>query len=105
MARYSSSVNLTNQTHRNRIRVERLWHRARVGQLAIVLIDALRADFVLDREALLYAGVDYGPGCEDRPKIAFLEAALADMRVGVRAVVAKATPPTVTLPRIKVSKW
>ena len=82
--------------------MERLWHRKRVGQLVVVLIDALRADFVLGRDALRDAGVDYGAGCADRPKIAFLEAALAGERAEARAVVAKATPPTVTLPRIKV---
>ena len=67
-----------------------------------MLIDALRADFVLDRDALRDAGVDYGPGYAERPKIAFLEAAIAEKRAEARAVVAKATPPTVTLPRIKV---
>ena len=93
----------TLKTCRNRTGVGNLWHRARVGQLAVVLIDALRADFVLDRDALRDAGVDYGPGTADRPKISFLEAAIAD-RAEARAVVAKATPPTVTLPRIKVHK-
>ena len=67
-----------------------------------MLIDALRADFVLDRDALRDAGVDYGPGYAERPKIAFLEAAISEKRAEARAVVAKATPPTVTLPRIKV---
>ena len=92
------------KTCRNRKRVENLWHRGgRVGQLAVLLIDALRADFVLDRDALRDAGVDYGgPGYAERPKIAFLEAAIAEKRAEARAVVAKATPPTVTLPRIKV---
>lgn len=92
----------TLKTCRNRTGVGNLWHRARVGQLAVVLIDALRADFVLDRDALRDAGVDYGPGSAERPKIAFLEAAIAERWAEARAVVAKATPPTVTLPRLKV---
>ena len=79
--------------------MEGLWHRKRVGQLMVILIDALRADFVLGRDALRDAGVDYEAGGADRPKIAFLEAERAE----ARAVVAKAMPPTVTLPRIKVT--
>ena len=76
-----------------------------MGQLAVVLIDALRADFVLGRAALRdEAGVDYGPigPGGDRPRIAFLESAVAEEWPEARAAVSKATPPTVTLPRIKV---
>jgi predicted AlkP superfamily pyrophosphatase or phosphodiesterase len=75
------------------------WTRRDVGKLVIVVIDALRADFVLSHKDLLRAGVDYGP-IEERPKVAYLE----DMIEKGEAVcvIAKATPPTVTLPRIKV---
>ena len=38
----------------------------------------------------------------NRPKIAFLQRAVAEEWPEARAAVSKATPPTVTLPRIKV---
>ena len=56
----------------------------------VVVIDALRADFVLD------------PKNMGRPKISWLAENL-EMGVG-RAWVARASPPTVTLPRFNSSK-
>ncbi len=77
-----------------------MWKRRRIGQLCIVLIDALRTDFVLSHDKIFAeASVYYGP-IEERPKIRYLAEAIADGRA--EAVVAKGTPPTVTLPRIKV---
>ena len=52
----------------------------------VVVIDALRADFVLDPQE-----------AKGRPKISWLTEALE--RGDGRAWVARASPPTVTLPR------
>ena len=59
-----------------------------VGRLVVVVIDALRADFVLDQKD--------GGG---RPKISWLTEALESG--DGRAWVARASPPTVTLPRFQ----
>ena len=66
------------------------WTR-RVGPLVIMVIDALRADFVLD--------VDTGPG--SGKKIRYLQELLQNQTEAV-GFVTRASPPTVTLPRIKV---
>ena len=67
-----------------------------MGPLVIMVIDALRADFVLD--------IDTGPGSGSGRKIGFLRELLQNQTEGKRAVgfVTRASPPTVTLPRIKV---
>ena len=57
-----------------------------VGRLVVVVIDALRADFVLDPQET-----------KERPKISWLTEALE--RGDGRAWVARVSPPTVTLPR------
>ena len=76
------------------------WRTRKIGPLAIVLIDALRADFVLPHARLkAEVGVDYGLEGE-RPQIRFIGELLAKGRA--RCYVAQATPPTVTLPRLKV---
>ena len=53
-----------------------LFLRRRVGQLAIILIDALRADFVFERKELEAAGVpkyhQRKDENEERPKIEYL---------------------------------
>ncbi len=67
----------------------------KVGQVVLVVIDALRADFVLEHERL--------QGSEKRPKIEFLHELIANGDQNVKAFVARANAPTVTMPRIKVS--
>ena len=74
------------------------WNR-KVGRLVIVLIDALRADFVISHEDLSIAGIQYGKESE-YPKIEYLARKISQGEA--RAYAAKATPPTVTLPRLKV---
>ncbi|TRY75578.1 hypothetical protein TCAL_11431 [Tigriopus californicus] len=75
------------------------WTRRKVGQLVIVLIDALRADFVLAHDVLRHeVNIDYG-SVEERPKLDFLNEQVSQGRAA--CFVAQATPPTVTLPRIK----
>ena len=91
------------------------WHARAIGRVVILLIDALRADFVLDNEQLGKVGVNYNNPHEssssipsggeetafaERPKIGFLRTML--QRGQAVCLVAEATPPTVTLPRIKV---
>jgi len=72
--------------------------------MVIVLIDALRADFVFDR-AHQFPG--HGDQRSDQqewtelPKLDFVRELLRSGRA--KGVTAKANPPTVTLPRIKVS--
>ena len=66
------------------------WRR-KVGHLVIMVIDALRADFVLDLD---------NETKNPRPKIKYLQQLLEDKKA--IGFVAKANPPTVTLPRIKV---
>ena len=68
------------------------WTR-RVGPLVIMVIDALRADFVLD--------LDTGPGSGSGRKIRYLQELLQN-ETEVVGFVTRASPPTVTLPRIKV---
>ena len=68
-------------------------------QVVIVLIDALRADFVLNKKDLSKLGLEFS-GNLDYPKINFLADKIENGEA--LAFVAKATPPTVTLPRIKV---
>ena len=61
---------------------------ASFGRLVIILIDALRADFVLPMES-------------DLPRMKFVES-LINLNETI-SFKAKANPPTVTLPRIKVN--
>ena len=86
---------ITETRDRVSVRQPRAWTR-RAGHLVIMVIDALRADFVLDIDT----------GLSDRPghKIQFLQELLRDETDERRAVgfVTRASPPTVTLPRIKV---
>ena len=67
------------------------WRR-KVGHLVIMVIDALRADFVLD--------LDTTDNKDQRPKMKYLQKLLNDNEA--TGFVTKANPPTVTLPRIKV---
>eukprot|EP00095_Tigriopus_kingsejongensis_P005047 snap_masked-scaffold375_size191602-processed-gene-0.22 protein:Tk05047 transcript:snap_masked-scaffold375_size191602-processed-gene-0.22-mRNA-1 annotation:"splicing arginine serine-rich 7" len=76
------------------------WTRRKVGQVVIVLIDALRADFVLDHAKLREHEVDYGP-IGEMPKLEFLRRKISQREAA--CYIAQATPPTVTLPRIKVA--
>ena len=65
------------------------WRQRKVGQLVILVIDALRADFVFKEE----------DGRQNSPRIEFLEELLKEKKaVGL---IARANPPTVTLPRLK----
>ena len=77
---------------RSPIRPPGSWTR-RVGPLVIMVIDALRADFVLD--------IDTGPGTGPGRKIHYLQDLLRN-KTGAVGFVTRASPPTVTLPRIKV---
>lgn len=70
-----------------------------VGQLVIVLIDALRADFVLSADALRSLDVNYESPV--RPKIPYLERKCQEHSDDALCFVTKVMPPTVTLPRIK----
>ena len=66
-----------------------------------MLIDALRADFVFHPLALRTIGPEFETVGNRRPRIVELESLLehADEALGMVAVT---TPPTVTLPRLKV---
>ena len=65
------------------------WRQRKVGQLVILVIDALRADFVFKEES----------SQDNSPRIQFLEQLLQeDKAIGL---IARANPPTVTLPRLK----
>ena len=77
------------------------WSDRAVGRVVILLIDALRADFVLNHDQLANLGVHYQDVGEGRPKIPFLREMLKkDQAI---CLVAETTPPTVTLPRLKVA--
>lgn len=88
------------------------WSKRAVGRVVILLIDALRADFVLNNQELREIGIHYHQGSSslskdddtypERPKIQFLRK-MIDRGKSV-CLVAEATPPTVTLPRLKVKK-
>ena len=70
------------------------WRR-QVGHLVIIVIDALRADFVLDTDPPAAAGY----------KIEYLRQLLRGRGEGgarAQGFVTRASPPTVTLPRVKV---
>ena len=99
------------------------WLERKVGQVVLVVIDALRADFVLPENLLKQSGqfsrgegawstVGHGTGNGDggattgsprRPKIRSLHDLIEDESELVNAFLARANTPTVTLPRIKVS--
>jgi predicted AlkP superfamily pyrophosphatase or phosphodiesterase len=98
------------------------WLERKVGQVVLVVIDALRADFVLPENLLKQSGqfsrgegawptVSHGTGNGDggatgnsrRPKIRSLHDLIEDESELVNAFLARANTPTVTLPRIKVS--
>ena len=66
------------------------WRQRKIGQLVIMVIDALRADFVLESDQ---------DKSRTSPKIHYLEELLK--RNEAVGYVARASPPTVTLPRIK----
>lgn len=70
-------------------------------QVVLVLIDALRVDFVIPRDELLKAGVEITMERE-LPRIKYLETLISQNEAHV--FVASASPPTVTLPRIKVER-
>ena len=77
------------------------WLRRKVGQVVVVVIDALRADFVLPENKLMSL---LSRGDRKRlPKIEILHDLIQDESELVNAFVARANTPTVTMPRIKVS--
>ncbi len=75
-----------------------IWSKRRVGQVVIIVIDALRADFVLPNDELSTFGLNL---VKDRPKIDYVTQLMKEGR-DVLTFVAEAHAPTVTLPRIKV---
>ena len=80
------------------------WLKRKVGQVVVVVIDALRADFVMPES--LVKNKFSREGVESklkRPKIPSLHELIEDESELVNAFVARANTPTVTLPRIKVS--
>ncbi len=74
-----------------------------MGQLVVVLVDALRADFVYTAAELSSAGVDFAfkEEEEERPKIDYLRRMLSSGDGFARGFASQASPPTVTLPRLK----
>ncbi len=89
---YASNLNLTTepayeaQLPKNSFREELL--PAPYNRMVFILIDALRADFVL-------------PCDGDLPRMEFVESLINKKET--HSFLAKASPPTVTMPRIKVS--
>ena len=84
------------------------WLSRKVGQVVLVVIDALRADFVFADSTLDKMGVILdinGKKTEKRrrrPKITVLTDWIQNSNPLVKAFVAKVHSPTVTMPRIKV---
>ncbi len=70
-----------------------------MGQVVLIVIDALRVDFVLPNEKLSKLGLNLD---QNRPKIDYINSLLEDSN-DVIAFIAEAHSPTVTLPRIKVN--
>lgn len=91
-------------SYHEKVNAREIWLQRRVGKLVVVLIDALRADFVFSMKKLNDLGsVDYGKQNKvEFPKIEFLHGMIEKQSDNALAFVAKTTPPTVTLPRIKV---
>ena len=77
------------------IKVRSEWLKRKVGQVVLIVIDALRADFVISPEIMKF-------GNPDLPKIQRLHELVQDQNEMVHAFVARANAPTVTMPRIKV---
>ena len=75
------------------------WLRRKVGQVVVVVIDALRADFVLP-EATLEA--ELGLKRQQPNKIKYLHDALRKNDDEQIAFLSRANAPTVTMPRLKV---
>ncbi len=69
-----------------------------MGQVVLIVIDALRVDFVLPNEKLSKLGLNLDG---NRPKIDYINSLLEDSNDAI-AFIAEAHSPTVTLPRIKV---
>ena len=78
--------------------LSQIWSQRRVGQVVLIVIDALRADFVLPNKKLSNFGLNLVDG---RPKIDYVTELMKEERHAV-TFVAQAHAPTVTLPRIKV---
>ena len=91
-----------------------------MGQVVLVVVDALRADFVFPEKILAKIGVasaqQYMDEIKDsnvdftrkmmlqrRPKITVLTDWIQNSNPNVNAFVARANAPTVTMPRIKVT--
>ena len=82
-----------------------------MGQVVLVVVDALRADFVFPEKNLAKMGVvsaqQYMDDSQDsktqRPKITVLTDWIQNSNPNVNAFVARANAPTVTMPRIKVT--
>jgi len=82
------------------------WLSRKVGQVVLVVIDALRADFVFADSTLVKMGVKVLDGNDkkkrERPKITVLTDWIQNSNPSVKSFVAKVHSPTVTMPRIKV---
>ena len=78
------------------------WLKRKVGQVVLVVVDALRADFVMPGN-MVFGNVIKQQ--QQRPKIQRLHELVQDQPNNpmVNAFVARANAPTVTMPRIKVS--
>ena len=74
------------------------WLRRKVGQIVVVVIDALRADFVLPEPVL---EAELGKRKKQRNKMKYLHDLL--MKDEQTAFLSRANAPTVTMPRLKVS--
>ena len=94
----------------------RIWLERKVGQVVMVVIDALRADFVFPENLLKQSGQfsraddngawqkgGSGHAHRKRPKIRSLHDLIQAESKLVNPFLARANTPTVTLPRIKVS--
>lgn len=79
------------------------WKLRKVGQVVLVVIDALRVDFLYPEPILANMGIVMdGKKLEvERPKIAVLTDWIERSNPSLKAFVARVNSPTVTMPRIK----
>ena len=78
------------------------WLKRKVGQVVLVVVDALRADFVFSESFLAKNGIKDKIVDVERPKITVLTDWIEKSNSNVKAFVARANAPTVTMPRVKV---
>ena len=78
------------------------WLKRKVGQVVLVVVDALRADFVFSESFLAKNGIMDKIVDVERPKITVLTDWIEKSNSNVKAFVARANAPTVTMPRVKV---